>query len=64
MYFFDTGLACYLTGIRDAEALKHSFLKGRLSRKKEDSSTSSTNLIGTPMTVSRYFIAATPLKTK
>jgi predicted AAA+ superfamily ATPase len=30
LYFFDTGLACYLAGIRDANALKCSYLKGRL----------------------------------
>ena len=30
MYFFDTGLACYLAGIRDSRNLESSFLKGRL----------------------------------
>lgn len=30
MYFFDTGLACYLCGIDSAETLQRSFLKGRL----------------------------------
>lgn len=29
MYFFDTGLACYEAGIRDAETLSRSFMKGR-----------------------------------
>jgi predicted AAA+ superfamily ATPase len=29
MYFFDTGLACFLAGIRDSKTLKLSFLKGR-----------------------------------
>ena len=29
MYFFDTGLACYEAGIRDAESLSRSFMKGR-----------------------------------
>lgn len=29
MYFFDTGLACYLCGIDSAETLRNSFLKGR-----------------------------------
>lgn len=29
LYFFDTGFACYLAGIRDAETLSRSFLKGR-----------------------------------
>lgn len=28
MYFFDTGLACYLCGLDTAETLKNSFLKG------------------------------------
>jgi len=30
VYFFDTGFACYLAGIRDSTALESSFLKGRL----------------------------------
>lgn len=29
LYFFDTGFACFLAGIRDAQTLKTSFLKGR-----------------------------------
>lgn len=29
IYFFDTGLACYLAGIRDIETLRNSFMKGR-----------------------------------
>ena len=29
VYFFDTGFACYLAGIRDSRTLKSSFLKGR-----------------------------------
>ncbi len=29
VYFFDTGLACFEAGIRDAESLSKSFLKGR-----------------------------------
>lgn len=29
LYFFDTGFACYLAGIRDGETLGRSFLKGR-----------------------------------
>lgn len=29
LYFFDTGLACYLAGVRDAETLRNSFMKGR-----------------------------------
>ena len=29
MYFFDTGLACFEVGIRDAETLERSYLKGR-----------------------------------
>ena len=29
MYFFDTGLACFEAGIRDAETLSRSFMKGR-----------------------------------
>jgi len=30
LYFFDTGLAAYLIGIRDAEGIKNSYLKGAL----------------------------------
>ncbi len=29
LYFFDTGFACYLAGIRNSRALESSFLKGR-----------------------------------
>lgn len=29
LYFFDTGLACYEAGIRDADTLERSFMKGR-----------------------------------
>lgn len=29
MYFFDTGFACFLSGVRDAKTLQNSFLKGR-----------------------------------
>ena len=29
MYFFDTGFACFLSGISDANTLRNSFLKGR-----------------------------------
>ncbi len=29
MYFFDSGFACFLAGIRDSKALSNSFLKGR-----------------------------------
>ena len=30
VYFFDTGFACYLAGIRDSMTLESSFLKGRM----------------------------------